>query len=292
MIDPTLVASDALAGIDVGLSVSDSADLARLGLDARHAQLAVGELTRAVLIAGGRVVYGGRIKPSGFTQQLMGEVRRYGTSRHSLTICLALPEHLKLTTAELDKLDRELGTWGRLIPLGLDGSPMSRSGDPPQDATELEPDDRSVAYSGLRRFITDATHARVLVGGQLRGYQGAMPGLVEEAIFSIGRQQPLYVAGGFGGASALIAQALGSPMDWLPPDTPEGRDDPGVEGSVARLAETASSSGWSVDSDGLTSAERGLLAASHRPADIASLAVLGMARRFGDRTRNGTGPGA
>lgn len=289
MIEPTLVAPDALQEIDVGLSVSDSADLARLGLDPRHAQLAIGELTRAVLIAGGRVVYGGRIKPSGFTQQLMGEVRRYGTSRHSLTICLALPEHLKLTTAELDTLDRDLGTWGRVILLDLDGSPMPWPRDRPEHPAELEPNDRAVAYSSLRRFITDATRARVLVGGQLRGYQGAMPGLLEEAILSIEREQPLYVAGGFGGASALIAQALGLPLDWLPPDAPEGHGDPGVEGSVARLIDIASSSGWSADRDGLTPAERALLAASHRPADIASLAVLGMARRFSDGESDGTG---
>lgn len=292
MIDPTIVARDALAGIAVGLSVSDSADLPRLGLDARHAQLAVGELTRAVLIAGGSVVYGGRIKPSGFTQQLMGEVRRYGTNRHSLTICLALPEHLKLTTAELDAIDRELGTWGRLVTLALDGSPMFWSGDRPQEGVELGPEERAVAYSGLRRYVTEATHARVLVGGQLRGYKGAMPGLVEEAFLSIERKQPLYAAGGFGGAAALIAQAMGSPMGWLPTDAPEGRDDPGVEGSIARLIETASSTGWSADGDGLASTDRALLAASHRPADIASLAVLGMSRRFAGDAPDGAAPEA
>jgi hypothetical protein len=287
MIDPTLVAHDALAGIDVGLSVSDSADLARLGLDERHAQLAVGELTRAVLVAGGRVVYGGRIKPSGFTQQLMAEVRRFGTGRHSLTVCLALPEHLALTTAELDKLDRDLGTWGRLIALDINGSPVSWSEDDRREAAELEPDARPMAYSALRRFITDTTQARVLVGGQLRGYRGAMPGLIEEAILSVQRRQPLYVAGGFGGASALIAEALGLPLDWLPPEAPVGRDDVGVVRAVDRLLEAASISGWSVERDGLTPEERALLAASYRPADIASLAVLGMARRFGYGPRRG-----
>ena len=255
-------------------------------------ELAIGELTRAVLIAGGRVVYGGRIKPSGFTQQLMGEVRRYGTSQHSLTICLALPEHQKLTAAELDQLDRDLGTWGRLILLDLDGSPVEVPRDGAQGETEIEAHDRALAHSSMRRFITEATQARVLVGGQLRGYQGAMPGLVEEAILSIERELPLYLAGGFGGAAALIAQALGLPLDWLPSDAPEGRDDSGVVDSLARLADAASSSRWSVDEDGLAPEQRALLAASHRPADIASLTVLGMARLFNGRKSNDTDPEA
>lgn len=285
---PTLVPPDALAGVCVGLSVSDSADLARLGLDYRHAELAVGELTRAVLIAGGRVVYGGRIKPSGFTQQLMSEVRRYGTSRHSLTLVLALPEHLKLTDAELDLLDRDLGTWGRLVLLDGEGSVLSHPRRGTTGEVELRGEDRAVAYSGLRRYITGATDARVLVGGQLRGYHGAMPGLVEEAILSIERQQGLYVAGGFGGAAALIAEALGLRMEWLPGHIPEGRQDPEVQQSINRLVEVAGQRGWSAGRDGLTEAERAQLSASHRPADIASLSVLGLARRFAGWKPNGT----
>ena len=33
-------------------------------------------------------------------------------------------------------------------------------------ASAITPEDRAVAYSGLRRFITDATQARVFAGGQ------------------------------------------------------------------------------------------------------------------------------
>ena len=73
-----LAATDALRGVRVGISVSDSDDLGRLGLTDAHAEQAVGEVARAILIAGGSLVYGGRVKPSGFTQYLMHEIRRYG----------------------------------------------------------------------------------------------------------------------------------------------------------------------------------------------------------------------
>ena len=123
---------DTLRGIRLGVSVSDSADLAMLGLAPRHAELAMGEIARAVLVAGGSLVYGGRVKPSGFTQFLMHEVRRYGRDAASLTLCLAAPEHQRLSRAELDALDRDLGTKGRVVCLDEDGGviqdPLSLQG--------------------------------------------------------------------------------------------------------------------------------------------------------------------
>ena len=117
-----LASSDALRGIRVGISVSDSGDLSRLGLSAAHAEQAVGEVARAVLIAGGSLAYGGRVKPSGLTQYLMHEVRRYGRDHEpALTLCLAAPEHLKLSYPELDDIDRTLGTRGRIVCLDPEG---------------------------------------------------------------------------------------------------------------------------------------------------------------------------
>jgi hypothetical protein len=65
--------------------------------------------------------------------------------------------------------------------------------------------------------------ARVLLGGKVEGYRGFGPGLFEEALVTLERQRPLYVLGGFGGASEVLAKALlgegpGRPMeltlDW------------------------------------------------------------------------------
>ncbi len=282
MIEPELIPDGALADVDVGISVSDSADLARLGLDPRHAQLAIGEIARAVLVAGGRLTYGGRIKPSGFTQQLMNEVRRFGTARRSLTICLALSEHRKLSLDELNDADRQLGTWGRLIALNAEGVQISWSDGRGPEGTVIEDiEERQTALSSLRRFITKETQARVLLGGQLAGFQGAMPGLIEEAMLAIEHNQPVYLAAGFGGAAAASAEVLetGS-LDWLPPDIPAGQDDPRVVTALAALVGAAAETGWTPGTNGLTRDENQILAASHRPGEVASLVVLGMARLF------------
>lgn len=279
--DPDLIQSDALLGIPVGLSVSDSADLARLGLDARHADLAVGEIARAILLAGGTIAYGGRLSPSGFTQQLMNEVRRFGVSRHSLSLYVALPEHRRMSRDALDHIDRELGTWGRLVTLDEHGEPTNwrdlASSDEPM------PDDvRSASYSGLRRHMADSTMSRILVGGKLREFLGAMPGVIEEALLCVERGQPIYLAGGFGGATTAIGRRLeAGSFDWLPAGLPEGEDDPATQEALDRLQSLATSTGWDISSDGLSPERRALLSASHRPGEIASLCVLGLAARFG-----------
>src|SRR5437762_14359 len=86
----------------------------------------------------------------------------------------------------------------------------------------------AAALSAMRRHVTALTDARVLVGGRLSGYAGTMPGLVEEAILSLQHRQPVYVAGGFGGAAAAIARVLGrDDLTWAPPGFPADSDSAG-----------------------------------------------------------------
>ncbi len=105
-----------------------------------------------------------------------------------------------------------------------------------------------------------------------------MPGVVEEAILAVELGQPIYLAGGFGGAAAAVARRLGAgPFDWLPPGLPEGEDDPAVQTALAQLESAAAAAAWDLTNDGLTAERRALLSASHRPGEIASLCVGGLA---------------
>ena len=276
-----LVASDALRHVRVGLSVSDSDDLSRLGLSSAHAEQAVGELARAVLVAGGSLVYGGQVKPSGFTQYLMHEIRRYGRDDEAaLTLCLAAPEHDKLSHSELDDIDRTLGTRGRIVcldPEGLEikGILSTKSRDPDPYAAADAPH----AYSSMRRYLAANTDARVLIGGKLSGFAGAMPGIVEEAIVAVQARHPLYVSAGFGGAAALVAQRLHlDDLNWAPEDFPARPDDERIDRGLRMLDTAAASSGWDAMSCGLDEQGVRQLAATHRASEIASLVVRGLAR--------------
>ncbi len=276
-----LIPRNALQGFRVGLSVSDSDDLERLGLSQAHAELAVGELARAVLVAGGSLVYGGRIKPSGFTQILMHEVHRYGDGQNIITLCLAAPEHRKLSRRELDDLGQELGTEGRLVCLDETGREIhgilsSKAKDP----DPIPEDEARRSYSSLRRYMRTITDARVLIGGKLSGFKGSIPGIIEEAIVTIEKRQPLYVSAGFGGAAALVAQQLDiDDLSWAPPDFPTyPTEDKRIEQALESLDTVALSSMWSASSLGLDRRALHRLAASHRASEIASLVVVGLSR--------------
>lgn len=277
-----LTPRDALQGVKVGISVSDSQDLKRLGLSQAHAEMAVGEIARAVLIAGGSLVYGGRIKPSGFTQYLIHEVTSYGCdyATGQLTLCLAAPEHHKLSRHEYDEVDRELGTKGRIVCLDKAGHEI-------QDVSKLEAEfSDSVAsleiansYSAMRHYIGTITNAQVIIGGQLSNFTGSMPGIVEEAIIAIKACHPIYISAGFGGAAALVAKRLQiDDLDWAPADFPTRPKDKRIDLALDELDAAVSSSRWNATSCGLSKEDLRQLAASHRAGEIASLVVRGLAQ--------------
>jgi hypothetical protein len=272
----------ALAGVDVGLSVSDSADLGRLGLTVRHAEIAVAEIARAVLVNGGSVTYGGWIMPSGFTDLLMHEVRRFGTRDGSITFCLAYPEHRKIDLSVLLDFDEGLGAAGRPIYLDVDGHEMDpRNGRDEGGVKVTKRKTLRASYTGLRRFMAERTDARVVVGGKLSGFLGAMPGVIEEAITSVQAGQPLYVAGGFGGAAAAIAREVGiDELSWLPPDMPQHVETPAVRAAMNDLRAAIDATTWNVFDNGLDLERTQQLASSHRASEIASFVSGGLIGKF------------
>ncbi len=275
-----LMSPSALTGLRVGISVSDSEDLPMLGLSQEHAELAVGEIARALLISGASLVYGGRLKPSGFTQFLMHEVRRYGRG-NALTLCLAAPEHQKMSLAELREVDKELGTKGEIICLDEAGNVirdiLSTKAAAPEPLSEEAA--KQASYSSLRRYMGTVTDARVLVGGKLSKFAGEMPGVIEEAIVAIKAGQPLFVAAGFGGGAALVAKQLQmDDLSWAPTNFPTRTADPRIHDALNQLATAVNTTSWSIERTTLNDTEIGCLSASHRPGELASTIARGLAR--------------
>lgn len=51
--------------------------------------------------------------------------------------------------------------------------------------------------------------ARVVIGGRVEGYKGAMPGIAEEVLLSLKAGKPIFLVGGFGGCTRDLAETLG-----------------------------------------------------------------------------------
>jgi hypothetical protein len=260
----------AVEPLRIGISVSESADLHRLGLVERHLRLALGELARVVIRSGHSLVYGGHLDPDGYTAFLESEMDRYGCADRPLQLVVGWSEHRRLSLAELRRHEDALGLKARITYLDADGAPIAFDTNRSEDPSPTDEVDGSL--TALRHYLTRDTGARVLIGGKEHGYKGAMPGVLEEALLAIEADQPLYLAGGFGGATATIAAGVaGLEHRWPPADG---------EIDLTLLLEAIERSNWSLTDNGLTEAENQHLAMTHRPSEIASLVAIGLRRTF------------
>jgi hypothetical protein len=279
-----LLAPDALRDVRVGVSVSESPDLARLGLVETHFRLALGEIARALVLGGGLLAYGGHLQPEGYTPFLVQEIDRWNRRDQPLLVCLAWSVHRGTALSDFDRFARDLRLLGRMVCLDPDGAEIDPAAGRDQAPVPVEdPDEQRRALTSMRRYLRQHTRARVFLGGKRSGFLGEIPGLMEEALLAVQAEQPIYLAGGFGGVTADIISALGvDDGTWLPPDASAGPPDPRWEEGYARLAAHATRPHWRGLANGLADDENRRLAATHRPSDIAALVSLGIGRLHGD----------
>jgi hypothetical protein len=274
----------------LGISASRSPDLDRLGLLETHYRVALGEITRSVLLAGGGLIYGGRLDPDGYTTFMLRELQRYARRDRPLLVCLAWVVHRAMSPAELAEFRRELGLFGHLVCLDVDGVPMPVDEDP-SDARPAERtsdvDTLARSLHGLRRYMTDQQVGRVFLGGRREGFDGRMPGLVEELLLALEQGQPTYLAGGYGGVTHDVARLLGvQGGDW-----PIGLDpvpDPRYAAGLDAIRELVESGRYTGLNNGLTETENRWLTMSHRPGEIASLVSRGLQRVLGEQYSTAT----
>lgn len=273
-----LLPADALQGRQLGLSVSDSPDLDRLGLLDTHFRMTLGELARTVIIAGGSLYYGGHLQPDGITKFLIEELQRYGRRDRPLKVCLAWTVHRAMTQDQIAEQREILGLFGEIHFLSPDGD---RLDGPVNESTIDDPpaEERSHALTGLRGYMTSNTNARIVIGGKRAGFQGSMPGIFEEVLFALERRQPLYLAGGFGGAALDVIRRLRPEYaEWFPPAHDEPAPDDRLLKGLEQIEEVVSAAQWDGFENGLSEDENRLLSASYRPSEIAALVGKGMGR--------------
>lgn len=278
----SLLPPDALTGIRLGISVSESPDLLRLGLLETHFRLALGEIARCILVSGGQLAYGGHLQPEGYTSFLVQELERYSRRDRPLKVYLSSTEHRRMTLSALEAAKYNLALYGEIIcldPAGnvIDAAAGRNEASPPLADEAMQ----QRGLSGLRRYMSSNTHGRVLIGGKRQGFQGNMPGILEEALFAIEQGQPIYLAGGFGGMTLDIAIALGIDHSNMLPGLPNTPDqDQRIVAGMSRLVEMFRTMGKRSLENGLTWEENQRLAVCYRPSEIAALVSLGLGRRF------------
>ena len=204
-----------LERLTIAISTSESADMAAFGLSNEHLRDAMTEIARHMLALGAKLVYGGDLREYGFSELLFELVARYRRDAHDVDEkadvinYLAWPVHICKEFNDIRKLADELTGSAELICLALDGTRIStqeRQKLASQSPSEV---DWSAGLTAMRHLTVAETHARIVLGGRVEHYKGAMPGIAEEVLLSLQEHRPLFLLGGFGGCARDIAETLG-----------------------------------------------------------------------------------
>jgi hypothetical protein len=207
-----------LAGCVTNLSISESDDSAQLGFPVWQVNRATLQIVLALFGQGGSVVFGHDWREDGVMEAVYGFARQVqppiplslakaeATAQPLLRNILPWPDSPYLPERDLERLSATL----RVESAGLPDELRAVDG----EARRAEPTSplyryvRARGLTFLRHRLTDACHARLCVGGRRSGSEGRYPGVIEEALFALNDNKPLYLVGLLGGATKQLTQAI------------------------------------------------------------------------------------
>ena len=219
----------------IALSMSESTDIARYGLDALHIEGCMLDLSRYLLIKGATLAYGGHLGTESYTQKLFELVRTHN-SLEGVPPFERIVSHRgwpwpRLTVEQLAKLNQVSKTVQLPRPadineaLGADFTP-----EPKYFPADKSPEHRFAWARGMtemRTFQADRARsgivARIVLGGtygpttkvsedgtrkEEQWYASRIPGVLEEILLSVQTRQPVFLIGAFGGVARLAIDLI------------------------------------------------------------------------------------
>ena len=293
----------------LAISISESPQLSKLGLTKRHEHLLSDEVHLYLMLAGLQLVYGGKLEPenmhdpNNFTLRLFELARGYSSLASDTGV--KIPPIRNIAPWPLWTLyDHDVtNIFGKLTDLEKDPPPdfefdlddleAQSNGFVPWE-TPLQRYAWARALSQMRQRVTREATARLCMGGNLGGYKGCLPGVLEESLLSLQTRQPLFLAGVLGGATRWVidhledrpsawrndeaASKLALRPDWFDLYERYGGEPPVLESLGTRFRSFASRGIAAALANGLDDAENREMFASADPHRIATLVLTGLAR--------------
>lgn len=177
---------------NIAISISNSEDTSIYGVGQEMLDDLSIEISKHILKAGGKMIYGGDLRKSGFTELFANLSFQYGIYEKTDSSViyfknyLAWPYHLNIddnTILEYEHNRVELVK----VEQGLNDSD---------------------SLTKMRVEMEKNAHARILIGGKMNDYAGSMPGVIEEFKIALDSGHPIFVVGGLGGAARYIADVI------------------------------------------------------------------------------------
>lgn len=201
-----------LKGKNIAISISESEDILEYGGDEALLRDITIELSRHILIAGGKLVYGGDLRRQGFTELFKDLSFQYGqlekTDRNTkyFTNYFAWPIYLNLTRTHEAEFE-----YSRVSLVKVDAPDECLPETKTKFVAPISPENSFLwakSLTKMREQMEAHVNARIILGGRTYGFKGKYAGIIEEFIISNRSAHPLYLLGGFGGATKAIVDIL------------------------------------------------------------------------------------
>lgn len=213
---PLTSANMAVVGKKIGVSISEPSDreLRELGQTAQHLRLLMQDIARYGLGYGAELVYGGDLRPDGFTEFLFQEGHALQSRLKSLSVHLtnhiAWPIHI----TDADDV-REWKAKHRKVASMIEHGIPDDVSDLVASPTEfLKPTDQTSSFvwsrslTEMRKTMITCCDFRISAGGRMTGYKGWMPGVLEEIVVAFEMGKPIFLIGGFGGVTRSVCRLI------------------------------------------------------------------------------------
>lgn len=198
----------------IGLSISD---IAPVTYDRQaHSSLLKAfacDIARHIISRGGSLIYGGDLRHDGFTEYIISEASalQNRTRDFSKKVVDYLAWPLYVENKEVLGLRSDYSAFldiKEVVPAKDIKSRISKEKFIPPTTPE-NCYIWSRCLTEMRKASIGSSFARICAGGKLAGYNGKMPGVLEEIVITIeGGNKPLFLCGGFGGVVGEVCKAI------------------------------------------------------------------------------------
>lgn len=226
----------------VGISASESAEAEEIGFDERMLNRLVVRMSEFFLFEDWRLVFGHDWREDGVMRAVselahMASLRFPHTSRGGEEAGARILNLVPTGGGPISEMAQEAVQASRGV---LEAFPLGdrlRGDEFGSRFIEVSQRHRFAELWLLRRKLTEelSRGIRVCLGGRMDGYSGCYPGIAEEAWFAFRMRVPLYLIGGFGGATGVVAGILSGKHEWEDAFPPSRLDLPGGTADLAEL---------------------------------------------------------
>jgi hypothetical protein len=199
-----------LKGKTIGISISASDNLSELGYGEVHQKDAMMEVARYIVSLGGKLAYGGDLRPQGFTELLFELLAYYKADKElqpneRLFSYLAYPISAMLDDKQQAALIQNVSFKKISPPSDINVSEAKELFEKPTPENLYQ---WSRCLTKMREEMEITCDARIFIGGAIRKFKGKCPGILEELLIALEHSHPVYLVGAFGGITREAIEAL------------------------------------------------------------------------------------